>query len=802
MNTSGRKQILIALTVLLLTGMLLFPVYAKESFQDKPNVLFISSYNLSFPTIPLQIKGLQSVLTEEKADLDFEFMDTKRFSSEADLQLFYQILHNKLSKLPPYDAVILGDDAALLFALQYQDSLFQNTPMVFLGINNMELARTAGHSPFITGIVEATSQNDNIELAIKLRPQAEELIAVVDNTLTGQGDQSQFLRATEKFPAMKSRLINSSELTQSELIQELESINPDSIVFFLTLFEDKDGHVYTIGQGARFLAQHVPAPVFRMSVGGVGDGLLGGVLFAYDTSGEMAADMVEQILDGVPADSIPVVMDSPSYGYFDQTVLKKYNLDASLLPENSIIINQEPGFLQKNHTFMLCLGISAGIILICFLVLTWNDYRRRALLDHDQVTGLYSRLWMTRHLSFLINHHQKFAVYMLDFDNFKWINDSLGHVYGDEVLRQVADRLKKFDSSVVLSARFGGDEFFGIIHAEELAPTRYLAGRILSVFDKPFLIRDQEIQVYASMGIARYPQDGDTSDALIANADMAMYTVKNAGKNSFLFFEKRMQDALHRQTEVSILLRDALENDGFCLVYQPQVDAQDGRLIGFEALLRLKSGLSFPDEFIPVAEQEGHIIEIGRLVADMALSQIADWRQTGYVPVPVSINFSNVQIRDREFPEYVFQRLLHYDIAPELLDVEITESTFLTQDEDAGLYMERLTRSGIRLTLDDFGSGYSAIRYFRFVNLRRLKLDKSLLAEYHQNHDLKMLSGIIHMSHDMGLEVVAEGVETEEEVHLLRDLSCDYIQGYYYGRPMSPENAAEYMEIAENKFSE
>lgn len=797
MTTSGRKQILIALTVLL-TGMLLFPVYAKESFQDKPNVLFISSYNLSFPTIPLQIKGIQSVLTEEKADLDFEFMDTKRFSSEADLQLFYQILHNKLSKLPSYDAVILGDDAALLFALQYQDSLFQNTPMVFLGINNMELARTSGDSPFITGIVEATSQNANIELAIRLRPQAKELIAVVDSTLTGQGDQSQFLNATEKFPAMKTRFINSSKLTQSELIQELESISPDSIVFFLTMFEDKDGHSYTIRQGAQFLTQHVPAPVFRMSVGGVGDGLLGGILFAYDTSGEMAANMVEQILDGVPAASIPVVMDSPSYGYFDQTVLEKYNLDASLLPENSIIINQKPGFLQKNHTFILCLGISAGIVLICFLVLTWNDYRRRSLLDHDQVTGLYSRLWMTRHLSLLINRHQKFAVYMLDFDNFKWINDSLGHVYGDEVLRQVADRLKKFDSSVVLSARFGGDEFFGIIHAEELEPTRYLAGRILSVFDKPFLIREQAIQVYASMGIARYPQDGDSSDALIANADMAMYTVKNAGKNAFLFFEKGMQDALHRQTEVSTLLRDALENNGFCLVYQPQVDAKDGHLIGFEALLRLKNGKSFPDEFIPVAEQEGHIIEIGRLVADMALSQIADWRQTGYVPVPVSINFSNVQIRDREFPEYVFQRLLHYDIAPELLEVEITESTFLTQDEDAGLYMARLTRSGIRLTLDDFGSGYSAIRYFRFVNLQRLKLDKSLLAEYHQNHDLKMLSGIIHMSHDMGLEVIAEGVETEEEVHLLRDLSCDYIQGYYYGRPMSPENAAEYMEIAGN----
>lgn len=796
MNTSGKKPTLITLLVLLLTGILLLPAYAKETYQDKPNVLFISSYSLSFQTIPLQIQGVNSVLTEEKANLDIEFMDTKRFSSEEDIRLFYQRLHSKLSQLPPYDAVILGDDAALLFALQYQEELFADTPMVFLGINNLELARTAGLSPYITGIVEETSQNANIELAMKLRPQATELIAIVDNTLTGQGDQKQFAEAAQKFPTMHTRLINASEFTQEELIQELEGIQPDSIVFFLTLFEDKDGHSYTIRQGAQFLAMHVPAPIFRMSVGGVGDGLLGGILFAYDTSGEMAGRMVEEILDGTDVSSIPVVMDSPSYGYFDQNVIEKYGLDAALLPEGSIIINQKPGFFEAHRSFILSLAVSAGIVLFFFLFLTWNDYRRSALLDHDQVTGLYSRRWMTRHLGAMINRHQDFSVYMLDFDNFKWINDSLGHVYGDEILRQVADRLKKFDASVVLSARFGGDEFFGIIHAEETEPARYLAKRILSVFDKPFKVRGQEIPVYASMGIARYPQDGSTSDALIANADMAMYTVKNAGKNAFRFFEKSMQDTLHRQNEVDTLLRDALEHDGFCLVYQPQVDAKDGRLIGFEALLRLKNAQAFPDEFIPVAEQKGHIIAIGRLVAEMAVRQIAEWRQTGYVPVPVSINFSNVQIRDTEFPEFTLQLLHRYDIAPEFLEVEITESTFLMQDEEAMLYMARLTGSGIRLTLDDFGSGYSAIRYFRFVNLQRLKLDKSLLAEYHQNHDLKMLNGIIHMSHDMGLEVVAEGVETEQEADLLRSLSCDYIQGYYYGRPMAPENAAEYMAIA------
>lgn len=444
---------------------------------------------------------------------------------------------------------------------------------------------------------------------------------------------------------------------------------------------------------------------------------------------------------------------------------------------------------------MPLLGIGTSVFLILILLLLWIDFRHRSLLDRDHVTGLYSRLWMTRNIKSLISHHQKFAVYMLDFDNFKWINDTLGHVYGDEVLMQVADRLKNFDRFMILSARFGGDEFFGIIHAEDPEPVRYLAGRVLSVFDKPFMVCDREIHVHASMGVAQYPQDGETADALIANADMAMYSVKNSGKNAFQFFTKDMQDDIHRHAQVSALLRDALANNGFCLVYQPQVETKSGRLTGFEALLRLKNGESYPDEFIPIAEQDALIIEIGRVVAEMAIRQMAEWKQTGYSLVPVSINFSNAQIRDKEYTEFLLQLLKHYDISPELLEVEITESTFLKQDEETILYMNQLTDSGIRLTLDDFGDGYSAIRYFRFVNLDRLKLDKSLLSEYHLTHDPRMLTGIIHMSHDLDLKVVAEGVESAEDAELFRQLACDYIQGYYYGKPALPDAAAEYMDI-------
>lgn len=795
MNARMYKRGFTCLLAVMFLLCLLIPAQAGGTFQAKPNVLFISSYNLSFQTVPLQLEGIQSVLTEEKVNLDVEFMDTKRFSQDADIELFYTGLKHKLAQLPVYDAVILGDDAALSFALQYQQELFPDIPLVFLGINSLELADSAGKDPNITGIVEETAQRDNIDLAMRLRPDAREVIAIVDNTLTGRGDQEQFLAAAAAYPDMTFSTINASELTQEELIARLKAVDPESIVFFLTLFKDREGHDYTIRQGAELLSLYVPAPVFRMSVGGIGDGLLGGILVSYTESGKVAGRMVEEILDGAPAYSVPVVFESPNYGFFDTAVLKQYGLDAALLPEGTMFLNEAPGFLQSNRPLLLLAFTIAGIAAICTVVLLWHDQRRRALLDHDLVTGLYSRMCMTRTIKSHINRHQHFAVFMLDFDNFKRINDSLGHVYGDEVLRQMGQRLKEFDTSMILSARFGGDEFFGIIHNDELEPTRYLASRILSVFDRPFYVEDKEIAVHASMGIARFPQDADTADALITNADVAMYSVKNSGKNGFLFFERSMQDTLHRQAEVAAWIDDALANDGFYLLYQPQVHTVSGQLAGFEALVRLRNGRSFPDEFIRIAEQEGQIIELGRVVAKKAILQMAEWKQTGYRLIPVSVNFSNMQIPDKEFPDYVEGLLRQHEIPPEYLEIEITESVFLKRTEESTSYMERLTRNGITLTLDDFGSGYSAIRYFQFVPLKRLKLDKSLLLEYHSTRNLRMLSAIIHMSHDLGLEVVAEGVEDESDVMLLRSLSCDFIQGFYFGQPTTPEKAAEHLEI-------
>lgn len=771
------------------------PVWGQdtENIQNKPNVLFLSSYTITFETVPLEVQGIQSVLTGEKVNLDMEFMDSRRFSSEKDEEAFYCLLKSKIEQLSPYDAVILGDDAALAFAREYRDRLFPGIPMVFLGVNSRKAAKKAVEDPGITGITEDTSLTENLRLAKKLRPKAEEIVAIVDNTITGIGDQEQAKKAFAEFPQMAHKIINASSLTRAEIEEELEAIAPESIVLFLTMYEDKEGNRYSIPQAARIIAAHVKAPVFRTSVGGVGDGLLGGIMFSYVKSGEMAGEMTERILTGTPVSQIPLVTESPSFGYFDNRILEKYNIDKKLLPQGSKLINEETELFVVDRRTTVIVGTVAAVLVLILILLFYEDMRRKKIMDYDQLTGLHSRNWMTAYIENLIARNEMFGVFMMDFDNFKRINDTLGHMYGDEILRQVASRIESANTGTLKTARFGGDEFLGVIEVYDKYEAETLVSWVQTCFERPFHVEEKEIKVSISMGVAMVPEDGKSAEEVIAKADTAMYVVKNSGKNGYRFFEKEMQASIRRQSEVSGILHEAIENDGFCMVYQPKVFASDGRLYGFEALVRLKNGKAFPDEFIAVAEQEGQIVEIGRIVAQKVIRQMGEWKQKGLPPVKVSINFSNIQIRDYCFPEYLTRLMEDYEIQPENVEIEITETVFLKRTEEAAAYMQELAKSGIHLSMDDFGSGYSAIRYLRFVPIRVLKMDKSLLDEYHESGESKMIAAIIHMAHDLELKVVAEGAETEEEVALLNSLDCDYIQGYYFGCPVPAETAEKYI---------
>lgn len=778
---------ILAACLVLCTG--LSAAQAKETLQNKSYVLFISSYSLSFDTVPLQIKGLTDVLTQEKADLDIEFMDTKRFGEAQDIELFYQFLRNKLEKHVQYDVVIVGDDAALQFVLNYKEEFFSEIPIIFLGINSLELAEKADEDPCITGIIEDTSYHQNIDLALCLCPHAVEIVAIVDNTLTGKGDQEQFERAVKDYPQLKSRMINASEHTTEELVQALCEINPESIVLFLTMFEDAEGNSYTIKQGVEFISQYVNAPVFRLSVGGVGEGLLGGIMVSYEISGQVAGEMAERILDGASASEIEMVTTSPNYGFFDQNVLDRYGISTELLPEGSIIINQKQSFFEKNKTMVISLLIVCSISVLIMGILFWSSIRRKRLLEQDFLTKLYNRMWMTKHLETVLSKQRKCAVLMLDIDDFKQINDSLGHASGDELLIETADYFRTISNKEYTVARFGGDEFLGILNDSNHEKIEEYVKKMRAVFEQSFRIGNRNIEVHASLGIACAPEDGTSAEELIANADAAMYSAKNSGKNGYHFFDRRIKDALNRQEQVKGYLQEAINQDGFELLYQPQVCSEDSRLAGFEALLRLKDGRAFPGEFIPIAEQNGMIIKIGRVVTEKVIRQLAEWKKKSCKVVPVALNFSNIQLRDTEYPGYIDSLLKKYGVEPELLEIEITESVFLERSEEAIQYLEAIRDLGINMSLDDFGTGYSAISYLNYIPVCKLKLDKSLLDEYHKTKELRMIEGVVNMAHALKLRVVAEGVEEEDQAEMIRSVQCDYIQGFYYSKPVSTEEA-------------
>lgn len=772
-------------------------LYAHAVEREKPSVLFLSSYSLNFDTVPLQLAGIQEALPADEFTLDTEFMDTKRFSSEEDLRLFSEMLQNKLQKLPKYDTVILGDDAALTFALNHRQKLFAGIPMVFLGINNLSLAQLAGNDPSITGIVEQVDFSANMDLIQSLFPGTTTIVAVSDDTLTGQGDQAQFAACAKQYPDLAFRLIDASKCSKAQLKEEISAVGSGSVLLYLTFFEDADGNAYTIDSGAALLASCADVPIFRISYGGMGGGVLGGIQISFEKAGQMAGNMARSILSGTPPRQIPVLMHSPTFGCFDKNVLDRFGIQTSQLPEGSRILNQKLSFYAQNKTLTLVAG-TIGLCMLAVIALQIASGRRKwRLLNQDYLTKLPNRMWITERLRANLNKKEPCALVMLDIDDFKRVNDTMGHETGDALLIQTADRMRRaVQKNGCAIARLGGDEFLGIMENGDRRELEEWCRQILALFDEPFLLLDRRVSMTASMGVACAPRDSDSADQLLAYADTAMYSVKNSGKNSCRFFDAELRQQLERESALTDLLQDAAENDGFVLAYQPIYRAGGGAPCGFEALLRLKNAQAQPNEFIPLAEQNRLMPRLGRFAVETAVRQMAAWRAQGLPPTVMCVNFSSTQLRDHEFPDYVRALLRQYEIAPEQLMLEVRESVYLRQsEEETDRFLRRLVEQGIRLALDNFGTGYSAVKYLSYAPFAMMKLDRSLLRDCRETEDFRMIAGVVHLAHSLGRRVAAQGVEDERQLEVLRSLHCDYVQGFLLGRPGTPEDAAALLEV-------
>jgi diguanylate cyclase (GGDEF)-like protein/PAS domain S-box-containing protein len=417
------------------------------------------------------------------------------------------------------------------------------------------------------------------------------------------------------------------------------------------------------------------------------------------------------------------------------------------------------------------------------------------LAHHDPLTGLPNRTLMEDRLKQAIalaeRNGSSLAVLFIDLDNFKTINDSLGHHIGDLVLQQVADRLRECVRKSDTVCRLGGDEFLVILDAIiETEDAARVASKILASLAEQCTIDGNRLHVTPSIGISVYPQDGSDPVSLLKNADVAMYHAKNHGRNLFHFFTQDLNAKASERLALESNLRRGLDAEEFLLHYQPQVDALSGRVIGLEALVRWRHpewGMVSPARFIPVAEESGLIIPLGEWILRDACRQGRIWQQGGW-NIPIAVNISALQFRHKAFLETVLRALADYPQQPGCLVLELTEGVLMTDSDDNDALLRQLKNMGISLAVDDFGTGYSSLAYLKRFPIDKLKIDQSFVRDLTSDSaDAEIVKAIIALSHALGLGVIAEGVETAEQRIMLGAMGANVCQGYFFHMPLSVE---------------
>ena len=428
---------------------------------------------------------------------------------------------------------------------------------------------------------------------------------------------------------------------------------------------------------------------------------------------------------------------------------------------------------------------------------------------HDLLTGLPNRTMFNEHLRMAINYakqnEHKLAVMFINLDRFKTINETLGHAVGDQLLQSLSDRLTRCLRSADPLARWGGDEFTVLLpHIHSVEDAIKVAQRIMNALKPAFHLKvntstlTPPLHISTSIGIAIYPQDGEDTQTLLINADAALYSAKANGRNNYQFYLPEMNSQSSNLLNLETLLHQAIEREEFIIYYQPQVNIKTGKITGMEALVRWQQpelGLVPPNKFIPLAEENGLIVNIGEWVLRNACAQTKAWQDAGFSELRIGVNLSPRQFQEPKLVQLVADILAETGLAPECLELEITETTVMQNVDFAKAMLYSLQDLGVQISMDDFGTGYSSLGYLKKFPFDTLKIDQSFVRELKDNfQDIAIISAIIALGRGLNLRIIAEGVETEEQLQLLHRLNCEQIQGYFFSRPLTVENATKFMQ--------
>lgn len=447
----------------------------------------------------------------------------------------------------------------------------------------------------------------------------------------------------------------------------------------------------------------------------------------------------------------------------------------------------------------------------CLLIITDITKNKQAeetlkfAADHDSLTGLKNREYFLRVAHEAIetskNSDYKFAVILFDVDRFQEINDSLGHMIGDELLKTVGNILRKYMKPENSLSRYGGDEFSAIIQPQkgegnvlDLFPTLM---EISEVFSRPISVLDNQIYTSISMGVSIYPDNGDTPSILLQNADRALYYSKQKEYNSFTFYKSEMDRQTSIKRDIVHSLRKAIEKNEFILYYQPKIDLRNSQVSGAEALIRWNNNGTWisPMDFIPVAEESGLIIPIGKWVMERAAADTKYLHDKGYENFRMSVNISAKQFHVPGFGKFIIDLLALNSLSPEMFEVEITEGVAMKNVNLSEVILRDLDSKGVKISIDDFGTGHSSLAYLKKFPIDILKIDKTFIKDIpHDKESCAIVNAVLSMSHELDIEVVAEGVEENAQLEFLKNGGCEYIQGYYFSKPIPLNNLEVFLE--------
>ena len=841
------KEAVIIMILLFVSICLSQKAYAAEESKSK-KILILNSYSQDFTWTNEQTEGIMDILKAYEANISMliEYIDYKNYPTKENIDYLYNYYKYKYQD-KKIDVIITTDDAALLFALENRADLFSDAPVVFSGVNKDGVDSITPGYDRVTGVLEVIDPTETLKIAKSINPSFKNIYLLYDNSESGKSTGSLVTNKIKEFDA-DINIIVWNNLSYEEVKSSAKKVDEDSIIFICTYYSDVNNTIIKMDDITEEISLLSNVPVYYLYDFGLNHGIIGGSLQSGRLQGENAAELAIRILKGEDPNRMPIIIPDTSRTVFDYNQITRFNVSRKILPKDSELINK-PFSFYETYTSLVRGVVTAFIVLIAFVSvllfylhkiqrmkrnlsesheeltqlyeeLTASDEVMRQQYDeiteinekirlseeklsylayHDTLTGLPNKLSLYEHAKGILEYEdRKSALLFIDIDNFKYVNDTLGHAFGDRLVAKVSDRLKALMIDKCTLYRLSGDEFVMILKSiDDKKEAEDYASNLLANFLKDFDSLGSNLHVSLSIGISIYPDHGTELEQLLKYADIAMYQVKEAGRKNYMVYDQAMNEAFIERVAIEKHLQNALDNHEFNVHYQPQLDIRTGKITGFEALLRWNSpvlGSVSPLKFIKVAEDTHFIVPLGKMVLQNACEFLKQLNKKGYSDLTVSVNISILQLLQADFIDFVNETLRKYRIKPEYLELEITESILIESFEIITPRLQSLRNNKVRIALDDFGKGYSSLNYLKQLPITTLKVDKTFIDYIEGKSEDDFVSHIISIGKNMGMCVVAEGVENQHQLDYLIKHNCDKIQGFLFCRP-KPE--AEIFELLE-----